>query len=52
MKVPTGAEAHRAAVTENDSRWAAVAARDESADGTFFFSVESTGVYCRPGCPA
>jgi AraC family transcriptional regulator of adaptative response/methylated-DNA-[protein]-cysteine methyltransferase len=52
MKVPTGAEAHRAAVTENDPRWAAVAARDESADGTFFFSVESTGVYCRPGCPA
>ena len=30
--------------------WAAVAARDMSADGRFFYAVATTGVYCRPGC--
>ncbi|HML27347.1 MAG TPA: bifunctional DNA-binding transcriptional regulator/O6-methylguanine-DNA methyltransferase Ada [Hyphomicrobium sp.] len=33
-------------------RWAAIFARDKSADGTFVFSVKSTGIYCRPSCPA
>jgi len=37
---------------ENDRRWAAVRARDASADGTFFYSVKTTGVYCRPSCGA
>ncbi len=37
----------------NDAgRWAAVVARDPTADGTFVFSVASTGVYCRPSCPS
>ncbi|MGZ7029732.1 MAG: Ada metal-binding domain-containing protein, partial [Terriglobales bacterium] len=35
-----------------DARWAAVRARDEQADGAFVYSVRSTGVYCRPSCPA
>jgi len=35
-----------------DPRWAAVLARDASADGTFVYSVRSTGVYCRPSCPS
>ena len=38
--------------TENDPRWAAVVARDRSADGTFYYSVKTTGVYCRPSCGA
>ncbi len=38
--------------TERDPRWARVAARDRSADGTFFYSVSTTGVYCRPSCGA
>src|SRR5215470_5725420 len=38
--------------TEQDPRWAAVTARDRSADGTFYYSVSTTGVYCRPSCPA
>ena len=33
-----------------DPRWAAVVARDHGADGTFFYSVATTGVYCRPSC--
>lgn len=37
---------------ENDPRWQAVLGRDSQADGQFVFSVESTGVYCRPSCPA
>lgn len=36
--------------TEADPRWSAVVARDHSADGTFFYSVRTTGVYCRPSC--
>ena len=28
------------------------AARDAAADGSFVFAVRTTGVYCRPSCPA
>ena len=42
----------RAAATQNDPRWAAVMARDTSADGKFFYAVKTTGVYCRPSCAA
>ncbi len=37
---------------ESDARWAAVVARDPAADGKFWYSVETTGVYCRPSCAA
>jgi len=33
-------------------RWAAVCARDARADGLFIFAVRTTGVFCRPACPA
>lgn len=42
----------RAAIVLQDPRWAAVIARDAAADGKFFYSVETTGVYCRPSCAA
>jgi AraC family transcriptional regulator of adaptative response/methylated-DNA-[protein]-cysteine methyltransferase len=32
--------------------WDAVAARDRSMDGAFYYAVLSTGVYCRPSCPS
>ena len=35
-----------------DPRWAAVVAKDHSADGRFYYAVKTTGVYCRPSCPA
>ena len=35
-----------------DQRWAAVQARDAGADGVFWYSVKTTGVYCRPSCGA
>jgi AraC family transcriptional regulator, regulatory protein of adaptative response / methylated-DNA-[protein]-cysteine methyltransferase len=41
-----------AATTLADPRWQAVLARDSNADGTFYYSVSTTGVYCRPSCAA
>lgn len=32
--------------------WAAVVGRDAGADGQFYYSVLSTGVYCKPSCGA
>jgi len=36
----------------NPELWNAVLARDASRDGSFVFAVRSTGIYCRPSCPA
>jgi AraC family transcriptional regulator of adaptative response/methylated-DNA-[protein]-cysteine methyltransferase len=33
-----------------DSRWQRLITRDKSADGQFWYSVATTGVYCRPSC--
>jgi AraC family transcriptional regulator of adaptative response/methylated-DNA-[protein]-cysteine methyltransferase len=41
-----------AAATVSDPRWASVVARDAKADGSFVYSVKTTGVYCRPSCGA
>ena len=35
---------------DDSERWTAVVRRDSSADGHFFYSVRTTGVYCRPSC--
>lgn len=37
---------------EQDPRWQAVARRDPEAEGQFYYSVATTGIYCRPTCPA
>ncbi|MDP3226803.1 MAG: bifunctional DNA-binding transcriptional regulator/O6-methylguanine-DNA methyltransferase Ada [Acidovorax sp.] len=42
----------QAAATQADPRWAMVAARSAAADGSFWYSVQTTGVYCRPSCAA
>ncbi len=34
------------------ARWRAVQRRDLQADGAFFYSVNTTGIYCYPSCPA
>lgn len=39
-------------VMDNPELWNAVLARDASRDGSFVFGVRSTGIYCRPSCPA
>ncbi|KAB0547835.1 bifunctional DNA-binding transcriptional regulator/O6-methylguanine-DNA methyltransferase Ada [Pseudomonas argentinensis] len=35
-----------------ECRWQAVCERDAAHDGQFVFAVRSTGIYCRPSCPA
>jgi len=48
----TSKPAFPTAATLDDPRWASVVARDAKADGAFFYSVCTTGVYCRPSCGA
>ncbi|PST63990.1 bifunctional DNA-binding transcriptional regulator/O6-methylguanine-DNA methyltransferase Ada [Rhizobium sp. SEMIA4064] len=36
----------------DDPRWARIVARDRTADGYLWYSVATTGVYCRPSCPS
>ncbi|HJN91127.1 MAG TPA: Ada metal-binding domain-containing protein, partial [Dehalococcoidia bacterium] len=44
--------AERRAAVESDPRWRAVVDRDGAWDGIFVLGVGSTGIYCRPVCPA
>lgn len=37
---------------DDERRWEAVSGRDAAYDGRFVYAVRSTGVYCRPSCPA
>ncbi len=36
----------------DEDRWMAVRQRDPKADGQFYYSVATTGVFCRPSCPS
>src|SRR5688572_20299118 len=38
------------ATANADPRWADIVARNRGADGRFYYSVRTTGVYCRPSC--
>jgi len=48
MKIESFAEPYASV----EARWAAVQGRDRGADGVFYYSVRTTGVYCRPSCGA
>ncbi|MGW2963156.1 bifunctional transcriptional activator/DNA repair enzyme AdaA [Streptomyces sp. NPDC001220] len=37
---------------DEETRYEAVRSRDGRFDGAFFFAVRTTGIYCRPSCPA
>jgi AraC family transcriptional regulator of adaptative response / DNA-3-methyladenine glycosylase II len=39
-------------VFDDDARYRAVRSRDARFDGVFYTGVTSTGIYCRPSCPA
>jgi AraC family transcriptional regulator of adaptative response/methylated-DNA-[protein]-cysteine methyltransferase len=43
---------NKASPEPDSSRWQAVLDRDSSLDGSFVFAVSTTGVFCRPSCPA
>jgi AraC family transcriptional regulator of adaptative response/methylated-DNA-[protein]-cysteine methyltransferase len=45
----TGTRAIKQALSD-EARWSAVVARDGAYDGRFYYSVATTGVYCRPSC--
>lgn len=38
--------------TAHDPRWTRIVSRDRSADGQLWYSVATTGIYCRPSCPS
>jgi len=38
--------------TEENDRWIAIVDRNADADDHFYYSVKTTGVYCRPSCAA
>ncbi len=40
----------RCTFTDDERRWNAVVKRDRAAEGTFYYAVRTTGVFCRPGC--
>jgi AraC family transcriptional regulator of adaptative response/methylated-DNA-[protein]-cysteine methyltransferase len=51
MNTSIGRAAPIATLFDSDAqRWDAVRHRDPRADGAFFYSVRTTGVYCRPSC--
>jgi AraC family transcriptional regulator of adaptative response/methylated-DNA-[protein]-cysteine methyltransferase len=41
-----------AAETMSDPRWLSVVGREKESDEKFYYSVKTTGVYCRPSCAA
>lgn len=42
----------RARFDSDEARWDAFSAADKAADGAFVTAVRTTGIYCRPSCPA
>jgi len=45
-------QTHDPATITEDPRFAQVRARDRASDGHFVYAVRTTGVFCRPSCPA
>ncbi|HTJ63459.1 MAG TPA: bifunctional DNA-binding transcriptional regulator/O6-methylguanine-DNA methyltransferase Ada [Alphaproteobacteria bacterium] len=52
MTMPVAEPAKAISYATDAERWQAVIDRDRGADGSFFYSVATTGVYCRPSCGA
>jgi AraC family transcriptional regulator, regulatory protein of adaptative response / methylated-DNA-[protein]-cysteine methyltransferase len=52
MNVVMTRETTASRFADDEERWAAVQRRDAGADGVFYYSVLTTGVYCRPSCGA
>ena len=43
---------HRRTGLDDERRYQAAVSKDPRFDGVFFIAVTSTGIYCRPSCPA
>jgi AraC family transcriptional regulator of adaptative response/methylated-DNA-[protein]-cysteine methyltransferase len=48
----TATQTNHADAIQRDPRWAQLRQRDPRADGAFWYSVRTTGVYCKPSCAA
>jgi AraC family transcriptional regulator, regulatory protein of adaptative response / methylated-DNA-[protein]-cysteine methyltransferase len=49
---PASAQRTPGLSVSDDPRWARIVARDKTADGYLWYSVSTTGIYCRPSCPS
>ncbi len=47
-----GMREHQDNALSDEEKWKAVLSKNDSFDGAFVFAVRSTGIYCRPSCPA
>lgn len=45
-------EDQEADYSTDTAKLAALRARDKAADGVFVYAVRTTGVFCKPSCPA
>jgi len=52
MPPDTGARTAHDGPVDDEQRWRAVQGQDPRFDGWFVLGVTSTGIYCRPSCPA
>jgi AraC family transcriptional regulator, regulatory protein of adaptative response / methylated-DNA-[protein]-cysteine methyltransferase len=52
LSLTTTVGSNAARFSDGEARWDAVRRRDRAADGAFYYSVRTTGVYCRPSCAA
>lgn len=48
----TQTQRNQPSIASDREKWRAVVERDETKDGLFVFGVRSTGIYCKPSCPA
>ena len=39
-------------VSAEENKWASLVRRNGRADGSFYYGVKTTGVFCRPSCPS
>jgi len=52
LATPMTDNQHEPTGWDEERLWQSVLARDVEADGAFVYAVRTTGIYCRPTCPA
>jgi AraC family transcriptional regulator of adaptative response/methylated-DNA-[protein]-cysteine methyltransferase len=52
MKTKFPANGKNPQFTSDKARWQALLKKDARCDGQFWYSVKTTGVFCRPSCPS
>ena len=52
LQTPPETDLPKTAPQTDDARWSIALAKDRRFDGMFVTGIHSTGIYCRPSCPA